>query len=282
MGVVRDVTVDNLVTAVGNIDTSSLAQDSTLQDVVTAIGNISGGSDPVTNTTVNSLCKDTTGQSIASALQIIGQNVKPSASNIPYDSSLSVKGKIDEVDEARYQIKSYNSSIPADNMHGNDYSGVYWMNKTTWNEMPSGSYGYLEVVGNLQKFYPYVSSGLADIYVRMYINNTWNAWKRVSSLSDASISRASGVSSNVPIPDIVRQGNVVIIHFAHQFQAGTYYNLYKVSPLPIGNQHAMLDLGGQNRTIIALLSDGTMRFNVSTTLSTTQYVIGQLVYLTDD
>lgn len=68
MGVVRDVTVDNLVTAVGNIDTSTLAQDSTLQDVATAIGNISGGSDPVTNTTVNSLCKDTTGQSIATAI----------------------------------------------------------------------------------------------------------------------------------------------------------------------------------------------------------------------
>lgn len=75
MGVVRDVTVDNLVTAVGNIDTSSLAQDSTLQDVVTAIGNISGGSDPVTNTTVNSLCKDTTGQSIASAISGLGQTL---------------------------------------------------------------------------------------------------------------------------------------------------------------------------------------------------------------
>lgn len=72
MGVVRDVTVDNLVTAVGNIDTSSLAQDSTLQDVVTAIGNISGGNDPVTNTTVNTLCKDTTGQSIASAISGLG------------------------------------------------------------------------------------------------------------------------------------------------------------------------------------------------------------------
>lgn len=72
MGVVRDVTVDNLVTAVGNIDTSSLAQDSTLQDVVTALSNISGGSDPVTNTTVNTLCKDTTGQSIASAISGLG------------------------------------------------------------------------------------------------------------------------------------------------------------------------------------------------------------------
>lgn len=72
MGIVRDITVEELKQAVNNIDTSTLAQDSTLQDVVTAIGNISGGSDPVTNTTVNSLCKDTTGQSIASAISGLG------------------------------------------------------------------------------------------------------------------------------------------------------------------------------------------------------------------
>ncbi len=82
MGVVRDVTVDNLVTAVGNIDTSSLAQDSTLQDVATAIGNISGGSDPVTNTTVNTLCKDTTGQSIASAITALGSTLGSDKANI--------------------------------------------------------------------------------------------------------------------------------------------------------------------------------------------------------
>ena len=75
MGIVRDITVEELKQAVNNIDTSTLAQDSTLQDVVTAIQNISGGSDPVTNTTVNSLCKDTTGQSIASAISGLGQTL---------------------------------------------------------------------------------------------------------------------------------------------------------------------------------------------------------------
>ena len=96
MGVVRDVTVDNLVTAVGNIDTSSLAQDSTLQDVVTAIGNISGGSDPVTNTTVNSLCKDTTGQdikdeltAIKSAVQGLGTTLGSDKANISGDNIAS-------------------------------------------------------------------------------------------------------------------------------------------------------------------------------------------------
>lgn len=82
MGIVRDITVDQLTQAVGNIDTSTLAQDSTLQDVVTAIGNISGGNDPVTNTTVNSLCKDITGQSIASAISGLGQTLGSDKANI--------------------------------------------------------------------------------------------------------------------------------------------------------------------------------------------------------
>lgn len=86
MGVVRDVTVDNLVTAVGNIDTSTLAQDSTLQDVVTAISNISGGNDPVTNTTVNTLGKDTTLQSIATAISGLGTTLGSSKANISGDN----------------------------------------------------------------------------------------------------------------------------------------------------------------------------------------------------
>lgn len=72
MGVVRDVTVEQLAQAVGGIDTSGLAQDSTLQAVVTAINNISGCNDPVTNTTVNTLGKDTTLQNIASAISRLG------------------------------------------------------------------------------------------------------------------------------------------------------------------------------------------------------------------
>lgn len=87
MGVVRDVTIEQLTQAVGDIDTSTLAQDSTLQDVVTAIGNISGGNDPVTNTTVNSLCKDTTGQSIASAINALANGIIPAASNVTFDNT---------------------------------------------------------------------------------------------------------------------------------------------------------------------------------------------------
>ena len=82
MGIVRDVTVDQLTQAVNNIDTSTLAQDSTLQDVVTAISNISGGSDPVTNTTVNTLGKDNTLQSIAAAITGLGTALGNDKANI--------------------------------------------------------------------------------------------------------------------------------------------------------------------------------------------------------
>lgn len=86
MGIVRDVTVDQLTQAVGNIDTSTLAQDSTLQAVVTAINNISGGSDPVTNTTVNTLGKDTTLQSIAAAISGLGTALGSDKANISGDN----------------------------------------------------------------------------------------------------------------------------------------------------------------------------------------------------
>lgn len=82
MGIVRDITVEELKQAVNNIDTSTLAQDSTLQDVVTAISNISGGSDPVTNTTVNTLGKDTTLLSIAAAITGLGTTLGSDKANI--------------------------------------------------------------------------------------------------------------------------------------------------------------------------------------------------------
>lgn len=105
MGIVRDVTVDQLTQAVNNIDTSTLAQDSTLQDVVTAISNISGGSDPVTNTTVNTLGKDTTLQSIAAAINSLSGAISPAASNVTFDNTTSgltasnAQSAIEEVNE---------------------------------------------------------------------------------------------------------------------------------------------------------------------------------------
>lgn len=69
MGVVRDITVEQLAQAVGGIDTSGLAKDTTLQATNTALGNINttlGG------ITTNDPPTDTTQQSIAAAISGLG------------------------------------------------------------------------------------------------------------------------------------------------------------------------------------------------------------------
>lgn len=107
------------------------------------------------------------------------------------------------------------------------------------------------------------------------------AFRAAINTTTASITRQSGVSSSTPLPTITRRGNVVIIHFAQQFPAGTYYELYAVSPKPTSSEHAIVDIGS-NKNVIYMSNDGKLRFNNSITLSSAQYVIGQIVYLTDD
>lgn len=72
MGVVRDVTVEQLAQAVGGIDTSGLAKDTTLQATNTVLGNINttlGG------ITTNDPPTDTTQQSIAAAISALGSTL---------------------------------------------------------------------------------------------------------------------------------------------------------------------------------------------------------------
>ena len=149
MGVVRDVTVDSLVTAVGNIDTSSLAQDSTLQDVVTAIGNISGGSDPVTNTTVNSLCKDTTGQSIASAISGLGATLGSDRALIDGSNIASPATFRHNIEVNKLLVDSFTRSVT-----------IAANNNTAWNaytESAKNGYGAIGIIQfqtNNQNIFP--------------------------------------------------------------------------------------------------------------------------------
>lgn len=79
MGVVRDITVEQLAQAVGGIDTNGLAKDTTLQATNTALGNINttlGG------ITTNDPPTDTTQQSIASAISGLGQTLGVDKANI--------------------------------------------------------------------------------------------------------------------------------------------------------------------------------------------------------
>lgn len=117
----------------------------------------------------------------------------------------------------------------------------------------------------------------------MTASNAQDAIEEVNDLvinSTASITRQSGVSSSTPIPTITRCGKVVIIHFAQQFPAGTYYELYDVLPLPNATQHAVVNMGS-SQDLVIIRTDGRLRFNNSKTFSSNTYVIGQLVYLTN-
>ena len=83
MGVVRDVTVEQLAQAVGGIDTSGLAKDTTLQATNTALGNINttlGG------ITTNDPPTDTTQRSIASAISGLGATLGSDKANISGDN----------------------------------------------------------------------------------------------------------------------------------------------------------------------------------------------------
>lgn len=83
MGVVRDITVEQLAQAVGGIDTSGLVKDSTAQATNTILGNINttlGG------ITTNDPPTDTTQQSIATAISALGQLLGSDKANISGDN----------------------------------------------------------------------------------------------------------------------------------------------------------------------------------------------------
>ena len=79
MGVVRDITVEQLAQAVGGIDTSALAKDSTLQATNTALSNINN---TLGGITTNDPPTDTTQQSIASAISGLGQTLGANKADI--------------------------------------------------------------------------------------------------------------------------------------------------------------------------------------------------------
>lgn len=183
--------------------------------------------------------------------------------------------------------KAFTSGMVVDNLHSTpssnqDYNGIYWVAKTQWSDMPKGTYGFLEVNGGLQRFTPYSTSGTGEIYVRIYANSTWTPWKRVPSLTSCSITRHSGVSSSVPVPTITRRNDLVIIHFVLLIPAGTYTNLWDVTPAPTMTEHACVIVGnGQNA--IKVETNGVVAFNNSTTITGSgSYLIGQLVYATEE
>lgn len=120
----------------------------------------------------------------------------------------------------------------------------------------------------------------------MTASNVQAAIEEIDGITDGltatstNITRYSGVSSSVPLPAVSRRGKLVIIHFAHQLPAGTYTNLWNVTPTPASQQHAIVALGN-SWTIMSVTNTGVVKFNNSVTLNSDQYVIGQIIYNTN-
>ena len=76
---------------------------------------------------------------------------------------------------------------------------------------------------------------------------------------------------------IVRRGNVVIVRFESTIKAGTYINLYNVTPVPSTKQLAVVDISGNTKTI-AISTSGVISFTQSTTITSDGAIRGQIAY----
>lgn len=124
--------------------------------------------------------------------------------------------------------------------------------------------------------YDNTSSGLTASNVQSAIDEIDTTTDALTDTS-TSVTRYTGVSSSVPLPAISRRGKQVIIHFAHQLPAGTYLNIWNVTPIPASQQHALVAIGN-SWTIVAVTNAGVIKFNNSVTINSDQYIIGQIVY----
>lgn len=133
MGVVRDVTVEQLAQAVGGIDTSGLAKDSTLQATNTALGNINttlGG------ITTNDPPTDTTQQSIATAIINLGTVLGSDKANI--DGSNIVNKTT-----FRQNIEVSKVSVTEVNVSGTTSANGYYVAPYDFNEYFIGGRFYI-------------------------------------------------------------------------------------------------------------------------------------------
>lgn len=91
-----------------------------------------------------------------------------------------------------------------------------------------------------------------------------------------SISKVSGLPADTETPLIIRRGKLVIVIFATKVKAGTYTNLWNISPAPTQNVWATVSIaGGVNQLKTA---NNMIAFNNSTTITNDTYMLGQLVY----
>ena len=100
---------------------------------------------------------------------------------------------------------------------------------------------------------------------------------------NTTLSRRTGTvttlnNSITTTPPYQYRSGIGVVHFANKLTAGTYYDLWKVSPAPNVQQHAVV-MVGTNTTIVSIVADGTIRFNNSFTISVDSWMIGQIIFM---
>ena len=85
-------------------------------------------------------------------------------------------------------------------------------------------------------------------------------------------------SGDLADASVTRIGDVVIVSFEANIKAGTYTNLYNVSPVPSAKQLAVVDISGTSK-LISVSTAGVIAFTEATTLAADGVIKGQLVYI---
>lgn len=166
MGVVTDVSVKGLTTAVTNISATGMS-DTTGQAIVTSINNLRSATSPIIT--------DDTGQDIANKLTALANAVKPDASDIKYDSNTTVKGKIDEVADMLGN-KLNVAVMTSGSMNNVTSSGLYYLGNAVTDKPINIGGMFIAMFGNpnvaVGLYVGYVSSGTA-VYRSNYSNGVW-------------------------------------------------------------------------------------------------------------
>ena len=117
-----------------------------------------------------------------------------------------------------------------------------------------------------------------DVYTKTQVDTALSG-KQDTLATTATISRHPNAPSSLPLAAIQRYGKLVIVSFVVKLEAGTYYELYNVTPVGAGQTEAVVLLGTQ-ANLVSVFSSGLIRFNNSVTLTQSTYLIGELVYMT--
>lgn len=109
--------------------------------------------------------------------------------------------------------------------------------------------------------------------------NELESGKEDSIATSCTITRHPNAPASTPVAAIQRFGKVVVVSFVVRLEAGTYYELYNVTPASTGQTEAAMMLG-PSTTLVSVFNTGLIRFNNAVTLSAAAYLIGELVYMT--